>query len=280
MKYNWLNKTVIITGSSIGIGWHTGLQLARLGAQVVFNARNAERLNEKIKLLDGMNYQVIGCTGDVTKFEDCKHIVDCAIQHFGKVDVLINNAGLSADGISMEHLNPIVFEQLYRVNVFGSFYMAKAALPYIKTNKGSILFISSVAGTHGFGNYAAYCSSKMALTGLAQSLSKELVDDKVHVGIAYVGFTENDPEKNIINNDGNVIPKIPLTKDHIMPVAKVVSQIIKMIEKRKRSAVLGLLGKFTFFMARWFPRLLHRIMLQMYRKEMKQIPKPFVHAGA
>lgn len=278
MKYNWHNKTVIITGSSIGIGWHTGLKLASLGAQVLFNARNAERLNEKIKLLDGLNYQVIGCTGDVTKVEDCKHIVACAIQHFGKVDVLINNAGLSADGISMEQLNPTVFEQLYRVNVFGSFYMTKAALPYIKKNKGSILFISSVAGTHGFGNYAAYCSSKMALTGMAQSLSKELFDEGVHAGIAYVGFTENDPAKNILNNDGNPIPKIPLTKDHIMPVAKVASKIIKMIEKRKRSAVLGMLGKFTFFMARWFPRLLHRIMLQIYRKEIKQTHKPFVHA--
>ena len=133
--------------------------------------------------------------GDVSKAEDCHQLIEHTIKTFGQIDVLINNAGISMEG-SIEDLAPEVFQKVIEVNYLGSIYPTKAAIPYLKKSKGSIIFMGSAAGIRGIPNHAAYSSSKMSLTAIAEALKIELKKSDIHVGLAYVGFTENDEEKN------------------------------------------------------------------------------------
>ena len=187
----WKDKVVIITGSSIGIGRRLAIEIGKRGGKVVINARNKSRLNKTCEDIKTQGLKISACPGDISKYEDCVKIIGHSIKIYGKLDVLINNAGINAIG-TLEEINSDIFRQVMDVLFLGSVYMTKAAIPYIRKTKGSILFVGSLAGIHGLGNYSAYSSSKMALTALAESLRIEMHKTGVHIGLAYIGFTEND----------------------------------------------------------------------------------------
>lgn len=264
---HWKNKVVIITGSSRGIGWEVANQLLRSGARVVINSRNNETLQTNYLELKSKGYPVLALPGDISNYNECAAIVKNTIDHLGKIDVLINNAGLSAESNSFDSININVFQKLVQVNFLGSVNMTKAALPFIKQSEGSILFISSLAGLHGLGNYSAYCSSKMALTGFAESLRIEMKSQKVHIGIAYVGFTQNDNDKTVLDRNGNLIPQKVILNVKPKPVHIVANQLIRMIEKRKDKRIFTGKGFLLLFLSRFFPSLLNLILLKLYKKQ-------------
>jgi short-subunit dehydrogenase len=263
----WKNKVVIITGSSRGIGWELTNQLLRSGANVVINSRNKETLLAKYVELKNKGFSVLALSGDISNYDDCTGIAKNTIDHFGKIDVLINNAGLSAESNSFDSININVFQKLVQVNFIGSVNMTKAALPYIKHSNGSVLFISSLAGLHGLGNYSAYCSSKMALTGFAESLRIELKNQNVHIGIAYIGFTQNDNGKTVLDKNGNLIPQKEIINVKPKPVHYVANQIIRMIEKRMNKKIFTRKGFLLLFLSRFFPVVLNLILLKLYKKQ-------------
>jgi len=238
----WKDKVVIITGSSIGIGRRLAIEIGKRGGKVVINARNKSRLNETCENMKTQGLNISACPGDISNYEDCEKIIDHSIKLYGKLDVLINNAGINAEG------------------------MTKAAIPYIRKTKGSILFVGSLAGIHGFGNYSAYCCSKMALTALTESLRMEMYKTGVHIGLAYVGFTENDPEKTLMNKDGLIMPHPPRTMIKQKSVTKVAHQLMRMIERRKYKSAFTLIGKLNAIVNRISPFIVHRILLSSYKK--------------
>jgi len=128
------------------------------------------------------------------------------------------------------------------------------------------LFVGSLAGIHGFGNYSAYCSSKMALTALTESLRMEMHKTGVHIGLAYLGFTENDPEKTLMNKDGLIMPHPPRTMAKQKSVTTVAHQLMRMIERRKSKSAFTLLGKLNAIVNRISPSIVHRILLISYKK--------------
>jgi NAD(P)-dependent dehydrogenase (short-subunit alcohol dehydrogenase family) len=259
----WKNKVVIISGSSIGIGRRLAIEIGKKGGKVVINARNQDRLDATLLQLteDGIN--AFACPGDISKFEDCKKIIERAISHYGKLDVLINNAGIVANA-SVETIHPEVFRKVVEVNFLGAFFITKLAIPYLKKTRGSVLFVSSLAGIHGIGNYASYSSSKMALTALAESLRIELHPYGVHIGIAYVGFTENDPEKTFLDGEGerNALPDRKTIRQ--ISAKKVALHLLQMIERRRYRSICTPLGKFHAFVTRIFPNVVHRFFLRRY----------------
>jgi len=259
------NKVIIITGSSIGIGRTMAYEMLKEGAKIVLNARNAERLDKTYQKMKAEGNEVTAVAGDVSKMEDCQKIIDHAIATFGQIDALVNNAGISMEG-SVEDLAPEVFQKLFDVNVMGSIFPTKAALPYLKKTKGSIVFISSAAGIRGMPNHAAYSASKMALTAVAESMKIELKESDVHIGIAYVGFTQNDPEKTIYDKDGKIIPQPSRDFIKAEPPQKVAQRIISMIVRRKFKAVFTPLGKLNAFMNRFFPFIVEPILSRNYHK--------------
>ena len=193
-------------------------------------------------------------------------MVDESIAHFGHLDVLVNNAGLSTEGALVKQ-EPAVYQTLMNVNVLGSIYMAQAALPHIRKTKGSILFIGSVAGIRGLPGYSAYSASKMAVTAVAESLQTEETPFGVHVGITYVGFTENDENKTILDTQGKVVPQPDRSFVKQMPVRETAACIRKQIEERRFRQVLTPLGKALFVVNRVLPGLARMILARNYFKQ-------------
>jgi NAD(P)-dependent dehydrogenase (short-subunit alcohol dehydrogenase family) len=260
------DKVILITGSAAGIGKALALHAAAKGAKVVLNDIKTDKLRNVEKELREKGYRdVASAPGNVAVFAECEKVIQTAVDTFGGLDVLVNNAGVSMDG-EIERLHPDVAKTVMDVNFLGSVYMTKAAIPWLKQSKGSVLFISSVAGLYGMAQYSAYSASKMALTALAQSLRVELNGDGVHVGIVYLGFTQNDPDKTQLSASGKPEPLPDRRGVKRQPVAVLAARIAKTIEGRKKSCNFSFLGKLLVFVHTISPSLVEVILSREYEK--------------
>jgi short-subunit dehydrogenase len=247
-------KVAVVTGSSMGIGKALALELCKRGAKVIINGRNDERLERTVGELAGQGFKVTSCLADVTEFSECIRLVKTAIDEFGKLDILITNAGIAGYS-SFESFDPMEYKKAIDSNIYGSIFPAKAALPYLKESKGSLVFISSLAGMLGLPNYSAYSVSKMSLTALAQSLKAELAIAGVHVGIVYVGFTQNEEGKRLISADGTKVPVPPRPRWMQQSREKVAQSILSLIIHRRSKVILSATGKINAIIIRFFPAL-------------------------
>ena len=269
MSSSTLNgKVAIITGSSTGIGKAIAIALAKKNVKIVLNGRNLERLEKTAEELRSSGFDLLYVQGDVGNYKDCEDLVERTIKKYGTIDILINNAGLAMEGTIAKSL-PEVFEKVFHTNILGVLFPTKAALPYLKKSKGSIVFTGSIAGFIGLPDYSAYSASIMALTALAQSLKIELAGTGVHVGINYVGFAENDETKTYLNHQGE-IEKMPVRKKFKrMPLEIVAANFVKGIEKRRYKQTFSLVGKLTRVLQKYFPALFERIMIKKYLEQKK-----------
>ncbi|MCF1751217.1 SDR family oxidoreductase [Mariniradius sediminis] len=255
MKY-FSGKVVLITGSSRGIGKVTALRFLKAGAKVVLNGRSFESLNETQMEFRQLGFDPLASVGDVNDPEFCNALVQRTVSHFGRLDILINNAGGGFRG-RVDETSPRIFQEVVNANLMSAGYCTHAALPEIKKTKGSIVFISSLAGIRGLPNNGPYCVAKMGLTAFAETLRLELNNTGVHIGILYVGFTDYDEKKRIINADGTLVPISRRSHHTREQVAEIILQTIR---KRKRIVYLTLPGKLLVFLNRFFPGLLEWIL--------------------
>ena len=179
------DKVIIVTGSSAGLGRELAKQLAQRGARVVMNGRNEERLNRTVSEFMAKGFDVHGIAADAGSPEQSKKLVNETLEKFGRIDILVNNAGGGMRGFFEEMADEGIQEVLNK-NLMSATYMTRHALHSIRESKGSIVFISSVAGRFGFPFLSVYSMAKMALTALIQSLRIELKGSGVHLGILYV----------------------------------------------------------------------------------------------
>jgi NAD(P)-dependent dehydrogenase (short-subunit alcohol dehydrogenase family) len=261
-------KVVIITGSSMGIGFATAQKLLRLGANVVLNGRSTERLLPALDKL-GDHERVMIAEGDVSDPDDCRKMVEATVGRFGKLDVLINNASL-VSGARLADTEPGIFKKVTDANLLGSVFPAMFAIPHLQKSKGSLVFISSVAGFHGIAENAPYCASKMAITAVVQSLRTELDGTGIHVGIVYPGFTENDERKSVLDASGRPVPVAHRPAWMQQSREQVADSIIKLIRKRRKKMVLSAMGKLHAAACRISPALVGYI-LKISRRRMKKM---------
>ncbi len=241
MNASLTGKVVIVTGSSQGIGFALAEHLLELGASVVINGRDKDKLNRAAIRLRSKSESLLAVPGDISNFRDCQEIVRKSVAEFGRLDVLVNSAGISMQG-ELDSLHPSVFAKVVNVNLVGTANMTNLAIPSLRKSNGRVLFISSMAGLLGLPGYSAYSASKMGLTALAQSLQGELAGTGVSVGVAYLGFTENDAAKKVLNRQGDLIPQPARPFVEPTPVSVVVEQVIQMIRTRRRSQFIGYPG--------------------------------------
>jgi len=156
-------KVIVITGASSGIGKALAYEAARREAKLVLAARNLEKLEELKKDLVAKGTEVITVKTDVSRELDCEALIKEAINHFHKIDVLINNAGISMRAL-FEDSSLDVIRQLMDTNFWGTVYCTKYALPYLLTSKGSVVGVSSVAGFKGLPGRTGYSASKSSKT--------------------------------------------------------------------------------------------------------------------
>ncbi|HEY7123676.1 MAG TPA: SDR family oxidoreductase [Ktedonobacterales bacterium] len=176
------NKVVIVTGASHGAGRAIALMLAREGAKVVAVARNKQELDSLAAEITAKEGACEVVVGDVTKLADTRRLAQHALERFGRIDALINNAGVGGPVSRVEETSLEEWQRTLEVNLTGPFLCSQAVLPAMQEQGGGhIVMISSGAGKQGYPNMAAYCASKFGLHGLAQSLAAEVSDMNIRV---------------------------------------------------------------------------------------------------
>ena len=258
-------KTALISGGSRGVGFATAVELVRRGAKVVITARTRERLEDSQRKLAEMGGEAVFVVGDVGEKEDAERMVGAAIDHFGRLDILVNNAGVSMRG-RFADLSAEMCERVINTNLVGSIHLSRAAVNHIIQTKGHMVFISSIAGLFGLPGASIYCASKGALTGLCDSLRLELLPLGVHVGVVYLGFTEHDPEKRILEADGTPVPP-DRPAHHTQKYAA--DLILRMIEKRKRKLIMTPIGNVGALIHRLSPGLVETAVLKAQSSQWK-----------
>lgn len=259
------DKAVVVSGSTRGIGKAMARHFIDLGACVVVNGRNESRVADTVDEFQKLGGTAIGSTGDVSRFSNCNQLIDDCISAYGRLDYLVNNAGISMEG-DVADLAPQVIQKVIETNLIGACYLTKAAIPHLKRSQGGVVFISSCASFKGIPGYSAYCASKMALNGFAESLKLELQPFDVYVGIAQVGFTKNDVEKKILGRSGHWVPQPE--RPFVQPESQesVARQIAMMLQNRKANHVFGTIGKAASLLNRFAPSLYELILRRHYQK--------------
>lgn len=249
------DRVVVVTGSNRGIGRETARAFAARGAKVVLNGRDRERLTAVEEELSAQGFHVTSYAGDVTEADGARGLIEHAVSIYGRIDVLINNAGISMRGAFGE-TSPEVIDRVTRVNIVGAALPTRFALPYLSETGGSIVFISSLAGVRGFPGVAMYSAAKMALTGLSEGLRAEVGPAGVHVGLLWVSFTENDPDKKIYAADGT---PMSISRPFKSSQADVAAAVVDVVARRRRQRAMTLQGKLFVLLNRFAPWLVRRI---------------------
>ena len=259
------NKVVVITGASSGIGKALALECASRGAILSLGARRTELLDQLKK--DIPQTEILICKTDVSVEKDCQNLIEETVQKFGRIDVLINNAGISMRAL-FEDLDLKVIRQLMDVNFYGTVYCTKYALPHLLQSKGSLVGVISIAGYVGLPGRTGYSASKFAIRGFLDTIRIENLKNGLHVLVAAPGFTASEVRKAALTGDGSQQGETPRNEDKMMSAEECARHIVNAIDKRKRELILTFIeGKLTVFLGKFFPSLLDKLTYGHMAKE-------------
>ncbi|MCS6991049.1 MAG: SDR family oxidoreductase [Chitinophagales bacterium] len=263
---NHQKKVVIVTGASSGIGRACALEFARRGYAVVLAARTASALQDVQQTIRNSGGDALSICTDVTQVDDCRRLMHQTVTHFGRIDVLVNNAGISMRALFSE-LKLDVLHQVMAVNFWGTVYCTYYALPELLKTSGSIVGVSSVAGLVGLPARTGYCASKFAMHGFLEALRIEHLYDRLHVLIVCPGYTASNIRNTALDKEGRPQGESPLEENRLMPPETVAKAIARGVEKRRRTQVLTLQGKATLWMKHYAPRWLDHLIYRFISKE-------------
>ena len=255
------NQVVVVTGASRGIGREVALQLADAGAQLVLAARGAEDLEAVAADCRNRGAAALAVPTDVADPLACRGLIDRAVAEFGRLDMLVNNAGMSmvADLADLPDLSN--FERILQVNFRGNVHCTYHALGPLLESRGRIVVVSSVKGRFGTAGSTAYCASKHALTGFYDALRSELHDRGVSVTVVYPGFVATAMAEHVLDASGQplgpgartLVPKRAMSAEACARV------ILRAAARRRREKVLTGSGKLAVCLRLLAPGLLDRI---------------------
>ncbi len=260
------DKVVLITGGTSGIGRATALACGQAGVKVAFTGRNEARLAETAAELATLGVAHLAIRADVGVEADSERAVAETVAAFGRLDILINNAGISMRALFRD-ADLDVIRQLMQTNFFGTVYATKFALPYITAAKGSIVGISSIAGYRGLPGRTGYSASKFAMHGFLEALRTELLPQGVHVLLACPGFTASNIRNVALAANGQAQGESPRDEQQMMSSEEVADHLLSAVRQRRRDLVLTAQGKLTVWLNRLFPGLADKLVLKHFRKE-------------
>jgi short-subunit dehydrogenase len=265
MKLN--DKTVIITGASSGIGKALAIEFAKRGANMVLGARQYVTLCEIAHSLE-QQYKVkaIAVQCDVVSETDCQHLIKQAVLTFGKIDVLVNNAGISMRAL-FKDTDVQVLKSLMDVNFWGMVYCTKYAMPELLKTKGTVVGVSSIAGYKGLPGRIGYSASKFAMNGFLDALRVENLKAGVHVLTACPGFTASNIRNTALNKDGIQQGESTLHEEKMMTPEQVAAVIADGVEHRSRTLIMTGQGKLTVLLSKVLPALLDKLVYNVFTKE-------------
>lgn len=263
-------KVVIITGAGSGIGKALAYKFASEGSRVVLGARTSENLKKVADDIKSKGGEAVYYVTDVSNENDCKNLVLTAVENFGGVDILINNAGISMRALFAD-VKLDVLKKLMDVNFWGTVYCTKYALPYLLKSKGSVVGVSSIAGLKGLPARTGYSASKFAMNGFMETLRIENLKTGLHVLMAFPGFTASNIRNTALAADGSMQGESPRDEGKMMSAEEVADHIYKAVVKRKNKIVLTTQGKLTVLLNKFFPNWLDK---QVYNHMAKEPDSP------
>ncbi len=259
-------KVVVITGASSGIGEALAKVYAAAGAKVVLAARQESKLQALVAEIEAAGGAAAYSACDVVEPADCERLVAKAIEAYGKIDILICNAGISMRAI-FDDVELSVLHRLMDVNFWGTVNCVKYALPYLQASKGSVVGVSSVAGIHGLPARTGYSASKYAMTGFLETIRIENLKKGLHVMIACPGFTASNVRFAALTADGSSQGETPRTEEKMMTSEEVAKIIMKDTAKRKRLCLMEFDGRASHFFKKIAPRFLDKMFYNAMAKE-------------
>ena len=233
-----MNKVALITGGTRGIGKEIAYTLAEENYDIIINYRTEnEELMKLKKEIEQKRVRCLLLKGDVSNFEDCKKLVEEAINRMNHIDVLVNNAGITKDMLLMR-MKPEDFNEVINVNLIGTFNMTKNVINYMmKERKGRIINVSSVVGISGNAGQTNYAASKAGIIGFTKSLAKEVASRNILVNAIAPGFIQTDMTNILKENVKDEIAKTtPLKR---MGTAKDVANVVKFLVSEDSSYITG-----------------------------------------
>lgn len=258
-------KVVVITGASSGIGKALAVKYAAEGFNLVLAARRIERLQELQRQLS--NTEVLPVKTDVTSQEDCKNLIDKAIEKFGKINILINNAGISMRA-SFEDVEIEVLRKLMDVNYWGTVYCTKFALPHILKEKGSVVGVISTGGYIGLPGRTGYSGSKFAVRGFLDTVRIEYLHSGLHVLVAAPGFTASEIRRTALTKDGSQQGETPRNESKMMSAERCASIMYRAIKHRRRKMIISFWdGKVVVLIAKLWAWLIDQVLYQVFKRE-------------
>lgn len=260
------DKVIIITGGSSGIGRACALAFGKAGGKVVINGRNGQKLNEVGAELHAAGVEFLAVPGDVSKEDDCRRLIEETVARFGRIDVMLNNAGISMRAL-FQDVELDVIRQLMDINFWGTVYCTKFALPHLLNTKGSVIGVSSIAGYQGLPGRTGYSASKFAMQGFLGALRTETLHQGLHVMVACPGFTASNIRNTALAADGRQQGESPRAEAKMMTAEEVASKILEGTRHRKRELVMTGQGKLTVFLSKWLPGLTDKLVYNHMKKE-------------
>jgi short-subunit dehydrogenase len=268
-RRNLMGSRILITGASQGIGRALAESAVKQGAWVLAAARSQDLLADLAAQRGPRDGVLETIAADITKPDDRSRIVDAAQDHFGGLDVLINNAGIGATGHFAEG-DPDHLRSIMEVNFFGLAEMTRGCIPLLRAGRNpAIVNISSIAGKRGIPARSEYSASKFAVQGFSDALRAELAKDDIDVLVVCPGLTQTNFSHNMLAQ------KARLQMDHMrgMTAEDVAAATLRALELGKKETILTAQGKLLVFVSRFFPRLADRIarrrVRSLFRHEIK-----------
>lgn len=232
------NKVALITGATRGIGREIALELAENGMDIAINYRSESDIPEDLKgEIEAYNVRCEFVQADVSDFEQCERMVKETIEKFGKIDVLVNNAGITRDGLIMR-MKKEDFESVIGVNLVGTFNVTRNVIPHmIKQRAGRIVNLASVVGVAGNAGQTNYSASKAGVIGFTKSLAKEVASRNILVNAVAPGFIDTDMTSVLSDTvKENIHAQIPLKR---MGTKREVAKVVKFLVSEDSSYVTG-----------------------------------------
>jgi short-subunit dehydrogenase len=265
-------RVVAITGASDGIGAELARQWARRerGLALVLAARDADKLRAVAAQCEADGARTLVQRCDVSQQADCVALIDAAVAAFGRLDVLVNNAGMSAHARLQDTPDLAWTEALMRVNHWGGVWCTHAALPHLLRSKGRIVAVSSLAGLVGVPCRTAYCATKFAMTGFFEALRVELAPQGVGVTIAYPGVVATEIRRRGFDAAGRPAGVSGLDEGNAMSVEACAKGILDGVERGKRDIIMEPKGR----VGRWLKLLAPGLIDRMALAALARQPKP------
>ncbi|HEU4531854.1 MAG TPA: SDR family oxidoreductase [Steroidobacteraceae bacterium] len=256
---------IVLTGASEGIGRALALELARRRAHLALAARNRERLEAVARECESLGAQCLVVPTDVADPAQCRALIDATVARFGRIDVLINNAGSTMWSRFDALADLAVMEQLLKVNYLSAVHLTAAALPWLKQSGGRLVAVASVAGLTGVPERTGYAASKHAMVGFFDSLRIELAGSGVSVTVIAPDFVRSEIHKRAIGPDGRPLGATPMKVERIMTAEECARLAVRAFERLQRILITSVRGRVGRWLKLFAPSLIDSIAAKAIR---------------